>query len=125
MPVRVLLDESLPRQLALFLTTAGIEATAYPNAWKQMKNGELLTLAEQHGFDVFITSDRNIYAQQNLRDRSIAIVVLPTNRRRHVMRRAADVADTVRRIKPAQYVVIEPSGARPVINYNADDAEVE
>lgn len=123
MSKRVLLDESVPRQLATVLNASGISATPYPNDWKQTQNGELLTLAEQAGFDVLITSDKSIYAQQNLRGRSIAIVVLPTNRHRHVMARAADVADTIVRINAAQYVVIESNGARPVINYNADTAE--
>lgn len=122
-PKRVLLDESLPRHLAVALNASGLSATPYPNDWKQKKNGELLTLAEQAGFDVLVTSDRSIYMQQNLRGRRIAIIVLPTNRRRHVMDRAADVADTIRRIAPAQYVVIEPNGARPVVDYNAVTSE--
>ena len=119
---RVLLDEGVPRQLATALIASGISATPYPNEWKQTRNGELLTLAEQAGYDVLVTSDRSIYAQQNLRGRTIAIVVLPTNRLRHVMARATDVADTIFRIEAAQHVVIEPNGARSVINYN-DAAE--
>ena len=119
---RVLLDESMPRQLARHLAASGISTTPYPNDWKQTKNGDLLTLAEQVGYNVLVTSDSNIYAQQNLRGRSISIVVLPTNLRRYVMARAADVADTILRIEAAQYVVIEPNGARPVINYNADNS---
>lgn len=125
MSKRVLLDESLPRQLAAFLIASGISATPYPNDWKQTRNGDLLTLAEQAGFDVLITSDRSIDSQQNLRGRTIALVVLPTNLRRHVMNRAADVADTINRIAAAQYVIIEPTGSRPVINYNADDSGLE
>lgn len=120
---RVLLDESLPRQLAVSLGSFGIEAMPYPNDWKQTRNGDLLTLAEQIGFDVLVTSDRNMYAQQNFRGRTIAIVVVPTNLRRIVMNRAADVADTVLRIRAAQYAVIEPSGGRPVINYNGEAAD--
>jgi hypothetical protein len=120
---RVLLDESVPRHLAAPLELAGFPATPYPNDWKQTKNGELLTLAEDRGFDILVTNDRSIYAQQNLRGRKLAIVVLPTNLRRIVMKRASAVVDTVRRIKSGQYVVIEPSGLRPVIDYNAVDAK--
>ena len=83
----------------------------------------MLTLAEDRGFDVLVTSDRSIYAQQNLRGRTLAIVVLPTNRRRHVMERTGDVADTIRRVQSGQYVVIEPTGARPVTNYNTGEKE--
>jgi hypothetical protein len=39
-------------------------------------NGELLTAAEQAGFDVLLTTDKNLIHQQNLSGRKIAIVVL-------------------------------------------------
>ena len=119
---RVLLDEGVPRHLAGPLEAAGFSTTPYPNAWKQMTNGELLKAAEDE-FDVLITSDRSIYFQQNLRGRKLAIVVLPTNLRRLIMNRAADVVDTVSRVEPGQYVVIELSGSRPVIDYNAPEME--
>jgi hypothetical protein len=119
----VLLDEGVPRHLAGPLEAAGFSTSPYPNAWKQMNNGELLGVAEDQGFDVLVTNDRSIYAQQNLRGRKLAIVVLPTNLRRHIMDRASDVVDTVKRIAPGQYVVIELSGLRPVIDYNLPEAE--
>jgi predicted nuclease of predicted toxin-antitoxin system len=111
---RVLLDEGVPRHLAAALEAAGFSASAYPSAWKQTKNGELLRLAEREGFEVLITSDKNIYAQQNLRDRNISIIVLPTNLRRQVMERAGDVIAALKEIKPRQYVVIETDGSRSV-----------
>jgi hypothetical protein len=119
----VLLDEGVPRHLAGPLDAAGFSTSPYPNAWKQMKNGELLGAVEEQGFDVLITNDRSVYAQQNLRGRKLAIVVLPTNLRRHIMDRASDIVDTVKRIEPSQYVVIELSGLRPVIDYNVPEAE--
>jgi predicted nuclease of predicted toxin-antitoxin system len=105
---RVLLDEGVPRHLAEPLNVAGIAATPYPNAWKQITNGELLALAEQQGFDVLVTNDKNIGAQQNLRGRNIAIVVLPTNLRRQVMKLTSQVVNAIRQIQPEQYIVIEP-----------------
>jgi hypothetical protein len=87
------------------------------------KNGELLRLAERHGFEILITSDKNIYAQQNLRGRNLSIIVLPTNRCRQVMERAADVVDTINRIKPRQCVVIESSGRRLVFDFDAPGSE--
>jgi hypothetical protein len=114
----VLLDEGVPRHLAAPLEAAGLSATPYPHAWKQTKNGELLELAERAGFDILITSDKNIYAQQNLRGRDLSIIVLPTNRRRQVMERAADIIDTINRTRPRQYVVIEINGQRPVFDFD-------
>ena len=49
-----------------------------------LKNGRLLEAAEAAGFDILITVDQNIPDQQNLSQRSIAIVILcgRTNRLR-------------------------------------------
>jgi predicted nuclease of predicted toxin-antitoxin system len=115
---RILLDEGVPRHLAAALQSAGFSASAYPSLWKQTKNGELLRLAEGEGFEVLITSDKNIYPQQNLRGRNISIIVLPTNLRRQVMERAADVIAALKEIKPRQYVVIETDGRRSVSGYD-------
>ena len=118
MSKRVLLDESVPRHLAAALNAAGLSATAYPSAWKQTKNGELLELVEQHRFEILITSDKNIYAQQNLRARGLSILVLPTNLRRHVMERVTDIVDTINRMRARQYVVIERDGRRLVFDFD-------
>jgi hypothetical protein len=118
---RVLLDESVPRQLATALNATGFAASPYPQAWKQIRNGELLRLAESEGFDVLITSDQNINAQQNLRGRNLSIIMLPTNLRRHVMERVADIIDTLNRIERRQYVVIERGGRRQVIDHDLPD----
>ena len=58
--------------------------------WTELKNGELLDAAEAAGFEVLITSDKNLRHQQNLSSRRIAIVelrrtvsaCLPTTRRK-------------------------------------------
>jgi hypothetical protein len=117
---RVLLDENVPRQLGAALQAGGFPTMRYPNAWKQTKNGELLRRTGDQGFDVLVTNDRNMYAQQNLRALRIAIVVLPTNLRRHVLDRAVDIADTIQRIERGQYVVIEVRGTRRGVDYNTE-----
>jgi hypothetical protein len=49
-----------------------------------LKNGDLLEAAEAAGFDVLITVDQSIPAQQNLTGRKISLLILsgPTNRLR-------------------------------------------
>ena len=49
--------------------------------WSGIKNGELLDRAAA-GFDVFVTVDRNLSFQQNVRKARIAVIVLraKTNR---------------------------------------------
>lgn len=75
--MRILIDECLPRKIRLLLV--GHEAMTVAQAgWSGIKNGKLLGLA-QEGFDVFLTIDQNLAAQQNLSQFSIAIVVLESN----------------------------------------------
>jgi hypothetical protein len=44
--------------------------------WAGLKNGELLTVAEKAGFDVFITGDKTVQFEQNMSSRKIAVVSL-------------------------------------------------
>jgi hypothetical protein len=45
----------------------------------ELKNGELLGMAEGSGIDVFITGDRSLVYEQNLTGRRLAIVALSAN----------------------------------------------
>jgi len=40
------------------------------------KNGELLSLAEQAGFEVFLTIDRGIEYEQNLATCKLAVIII-------------------------------------------------
>lgn len=54
--MRILLDEQLPRQLAPYLV--GHDArTVHQESWAGLKNGALLTQAEDAGFSVFLTGE--------------------------------------------------------------------
>ncbi len=53
-------------------------STVQEMGWAGVRNGELLAAAETQ-FDVFITADKNLRYQQNLKGRKQAIVLLPTN----------------------------------------------
>jgi hypothetical protein len=69
--------------------------TAYERGWDTLTNGELLRVAETAGFHVFVTPGKSIRYQQNLRERTIAIVVVGNPQwlalRLHVERVAAAV----------------------------------
>lgn len=75
---RVLLDHCVPRGIQRALVGCDV-ATAYQRGWSGLKNGALLQAAEGDGFDVLVTADKNLRYQQNLANRLIAIVELPTN----------------------------------------------
>jgi predicted nuclease of predicted toxin-antitoxin system len=72
--VRILLDESVPRQLTRFLK--GHEVQTVPRrGWAGVRNDELLRRAATE-FDVFVTVDQNLQHQQNLSRFPVAVAVL-------------------------------------------------
>ena len=62
----ILLDQGTPVPIRRFLTQHTVR-TATEQGWATLANGELLTAAEAEGFDVFVTTDKNLPFQQNLR----------------------------------------------------------
>ena len=44
--------------------------------WDRLTNGELLAAAEEAGFDLFLTTDKNMRYQQDLTGRKLATVVI-------------------------------------------------
>lgn len=76
----VLFDNGTPRTLAKYLIGRHTVTEARARGWEELENGELLTTAEAAGFEVLVTTDRNIRYQQNLTGRSIAIVALGRGR---------------------------------------------
>ena len=72
---RVLLDENVDRLLRALFDPAFEVVTARERGWDGKKNGELLRAAAAE-FDVFVTMDRNLPHQQNLRVLDLAVVVI-------------------------------------------------
>ena len=73
--MRVLLDESLPRDLARHLLGHEV-STVQREGWAGAKNGELLRLAREAGFAALVTADRNMEHQQSIARSGLALVVL-------------------------------------------------
>ncbi len=72
---RILLDEMLPRLLALELPGHEVQTVAQAG-WAGVLNGELLRRAEAAGIEVFVTADRHMEHQQRLAGRAFGVVVL-------------------------------------------------
>ncbi len=60
----ILFDNGTPRGLAGFLTGHSVEE-ARAHGWEELANGELIDAAEQAGFEIMVTTDKNIRYQQN------------------------------------------------------------
>jgi hypothetical protein len=101
----ILFDHGTPRSIARWLTEhIVVEATA--RGWDRLSNGELLKAAEEAGFDVLLTTDKNI-RQQNLKGRRLAIVVLGNPRRPSVEKHIDRVVAAVNAAMPGSYAEIE------------------
>jgi hypothetical protein len=107
----ILLDESVPVQLAGALPDHRVETVASMK-WKGRENGELLAGAEQAGFEVLVIADKNLRYQQNLAGRRIALVELWTNHRPTLERHFSDIAAAVAGVKAGQYLIIEDPAPR-------------
>ena len=107
-PRRVLLDENVDR-LIQPLFGPGLEVvTVREQGWDGLKNGDLLRAAAR-AFDVFVTMDRNLPFQQNLRALDLAVVVI-----RCVSNAFVDVAPLMPDVEAA--VRTAPPGAATVVS---------
>jgi hypothetical protein len=101
--MKVLLNECLPRKLKGEVQ-ADVVKTVPEMGWAGTKNGSLLRLVERE-FDIFLTNDRNLEHQQNLKQFDLAVIVLVafTN----------DIED-LRPLMPAANEAIRAIGSREI-----------
>jgi hypothetical protein len=104
--MRALFDNGTPRGVAAALTDHVVEE-ARAHGWDTLSNGELLDTAEAAGFNVFVTTDRNLRYQQNLTGRKIAVVVLSKARWRLIKVRLPEIAAAVAGALPGSFVEVE------------------
>jgi predicted nuclease of predicted toxin-antitoxin system len=106
--VKVPFDQNLPRNLIRYLpahqVTRSIEL-----GWQEFKNGDLLDVARDKGFEVMVTADRNLTYQQNLKNRSIAIVVLPSGNWPAVKAQIIEVVRAIDASEPGGFVELKPN----------------
>lgn len=111
--MRVLLDNGVPRGLAAALRQHVVDE-ARAHGWDTLRNGDLLNAAEVAGFEIFVTTDRNLEYQQSLASRRIAIVVLTRASWPLIKRRLSLVIAAIDSIVPGGFVEVDVSlEARP------------
>jgi hypothetical protein len=103
--VRNLFDENVPLPLRKFFPDDEV-ATVQEQGWPGITNGELVQLADGN-FDVLVLADKNLRYQQNLSQRQIAFLELPTNRWPLVEALAPRVVAAVNAALPSSYTILE------------------
>jgi hypothetical protein len=103
--MRVLFDQGTPVPLRHVLTQHEIE-TAFERGWSRLQNGALLDAAEREGFEVLLSTDRNLRYQQNLTSRRLGIVVLSTTSWPRIQRALPLVTDAIDRVTVGSYIEV-------------------
>lgn len=101
----ILFDNGTPRGLARLLKGHTVQE-ARLRGWEELSNGRLLRAAEEAGFDVIVTNDKNIRYQQNLNNRRIAIVVLQRSQWPLVKLAAPQIRAAIDAARPGSYVEV-------------------
>jgi hypothetical protein len=104
--MRILFDHGTPRSIARWLH-GHIVVEAIARGWDRLSNGELLNAAEEAGFEVLLSTDKNIQYQQNLTGRKIAVVILGNPQRPAVHRYIDRVVAAVNAATPGSYAEVD------------------
>lgn len=104
----ILLDHGAPSPLGSLLAGHTVKRVK-DLGWDILSNGDLLEAAERAGFEILLTTDKNIRYQQNLERRAIAIVVL-SHPRWPVVRLYVDKIAAVAAAEPGSYTEVEIPG---------------
>jgi hypothetical protein len=105
----ILFDQATPVPIRAYLAGHSVR-TAWQEGWSTLRNGELLLAAESSGFELLLTTDKNIRHQQNLSARRIAIVVLVRQQWPELQPYIQRVVDAVNAATPGSYLEVEIPG---------------
>ncbi|MGD0046354.1 MAG: hypothetical protein ABSE42_05000 [Bryobacteraceae bacterium] len=102
----ILFDNGTPAPLRYALK-GHVVVDAIERGWDRLANGELIAVAEAAGFELLLTTDKNIRYQQNLTGRKIAFVVLGNQQWPTLHRYVARVVAAVNAATPGSYAEVE------------------
>ena len=103
--MKVVFDHNVPHKLRRFLPGHYIQNAA-EMGWTSLSNGLLLSASEREDFDVMVTCDQGIYYQQNLRGKTMALVVLTTNNWNRIKPHAREILAAIDKSQPGGFSVV-------------------
>jgi hypothetical protein len=104
--MKILFDNGTPKPIARSLP--GHEITyARQIGWHELENGALIEKAEEAGYELLLSTDKNIRYQQNLTGRKIALVVLGNQQWPLVKLHPEKITAAVEACTPGSYVEVD------------------
>ena len=100
--MKILFDQGTPAPLRRHLFEHSVDTT-FEMGWSNVRNGELLDLAEQGVYEILITTDQQLRNQQNLSDRQIAVLALLSTSWPRIKLRTDEIRKVVEGIRPREY----------------------
>ncbi|MBV9156989.1 MAG: hypothetical protein JO097_12060 [Acidobacteriaceae bacterium] len=102
----ILFDNGTPSPLRHALKNH-VVVEAIERGWDRLGNGELIAAAEAAGFEVLVTTDKNMRYQQNLKHRRIAFVVIGNQQWPILRRYVHKVLAAVNAATPGSFLEVE------------------
>ena len=104
--MKILLDENIHRKIQHEFGENYNVFSVRQLKWNGKKNGELMTLCVDSGFDILVTLDKNLQFQQNLKKYNLKIILLKVKNNRFI---------TVKNLVPKILLLID-SGLKEQLN---------
>ena len=111
----ILFDNGTPAPLRHALK-GHVVVEAIERGWDRLGNGELIAAAEAAGFEVLLTTGKNIPYQQNLKARKIAFVVIGNQQWPTLHGSVEKFVTAVNAATPGSYVEVQIPFKRPRVS---------
>ena len=102
----ILFDSGTPAPLRYALK-GHVVVEAIERGWDRLLNGELIAAAEAAGFELLVTTDKNMRYQQDLKGRKIAFVVIGNQQWPTLRRYVERVVAAVNAATPGSYAEVD------------------
>jgi hypothetical protein len=101
----ILFDQGTPVGIRDSLRGHSVK-TANEQGWSTLLNGELLREEEKAGFEVLLTTDKNLVYQHDLSVRKIAVVALGNTRWSLIQPVVRSIREAIEAAKPGTYTLV-------------------
>ena len=100
--MKILFDQGTPVPLRRHLTGHTVD-TAFELGWSDLRNGELLDVAEREGYEVLVTTDQQMRFQQNLSGRRWGVAVLLSTSWPRIQSRVAAIVSGIEEVSVGEF----------------------